>query len=318
MHIFICICDIFLDSKVRLHYTKKDEKEKRLLMETYNKAFLIPDGITMNAVRTYETPEPNVNIFPHTHTHFELYFFIRGNCSYMVESGIFPLSFGTVIYTQPGELHSIQILKPCLYERYYFYIPRDKLLFCGLPSPLRFFTERKFGCGNALQLPMEIALDCQQRLQLMHSLYWRDDPEKSYRALAEFLTILSQINQIKESVSTETLLQQDNGLINQALRCINDELVSIHSTADLAQKLFVSREYLSRSFRQSMGISLKQYITTKRIELAKHLLQRGSPLSDVCAACGFQDYSHFITIFHRITGTTPARYQRLFQNSQNP
>ena len=53
---------------------------------------------------------------PHVHPFCELYFFVEGKCSYMVENGIYDMPPGTVIFTRPGEIHSVRINEPCLYE----------------------------------------------------------------------------------------------------------------------------------------------------------------------------------------------------------
>ena len=75
----------------------------------------IPCGIRMY-MRDDETPADDAMHYPHTHDCCELYLFLRGKCTYMVENGIFPLSFGSVLYTRPGELHSVRVTEPCLYS----------------------------------------------------------------------------------------------------------------------------------------------------------------------------------------------------------
>ena len=280
-------------------------------MSEYNYAIPLPGGIIMNAACTHETPNQPEKIFPHTHRHRELYFFVRGDCSYMVESSVDPLSFGTAILTRPGELHGVQLLSPCLYERYYCYIPQDAFAFCGEPSPMRVFTARPFGQENAIVLPQEIARDCCERFRRIRDLFCASAADMRSRALAELLIILTEINRARECHLAAESRSSSDELLNRALQCISAELSSIQSTTDLAQRLYVSREYLSRTFRQSMGISLSRYILLKRIELAKHLLRRGVPLIDVSIECGFSDYTYFITAFRRMEGVTPARYQRM-------
>ena len=53
--------------------------------------------------------------YPHTHNFCELYFFVGGNCSYMVENSVFKLRPGMVVFTRPGELHSVKIDDACKY-----------------------------------------------------------------------------------------------------------------------------------------------------------------------------------------------------------
>ena len=43
-------------------------------------------------------------------------------------------------------------------------------------------------------------------------------------------------------------------------------------------------------------------------------LIRGGTVTDACFESGFQDYSYFISIFHRETGMTPLQYQKKAQS----
>jgi hypothetical protein len=97
--------------------------------------------------------------YPHTHEFCELYFYLGGECSYMVENGLYDVAAGTVIFTRPGELHSVRIDEQCTYERCYYQIHPRALDFLGADaarSALRCFFNRPFGVGNSAVLPADV------------------------------------------------------------------------------------------------------------------------------------------------------------------
>lgn len=68
--------------------------------------------------------------------------------------------------------------------------------------------------------------------------------------------------------------------------------------------------HLVRMFSREFGISPHQYLTGRRVDLARRLLLDGTPPSAAAAAVGFCDQSHLNRSFRRLLGTSPGRYAR--------
>jgi len=68
--------------------------------------------------------------------------------------------------------------------------------------------------------------------------------------------------------------------------------------------------HLVRVFSREFGISPHQYLTGRRVDLARRLLLEGLAPSLVAAEAGFYDQSHLSRHFTRILGTPPGRYAR--------
>jgi AraC-like DNA-binding protein len=66
--------------------------------------------------------------------------------------------------------------------------------------------------------------------------------------------------------------------------------------------------HLVRMFSREFGISPHQYLTGRRVELARRLLLDGMPPSLAAATVGFCDQSHLNRSFKRLLGTSPGRY----------
>ena len=84
----------------------------------------------------------------------------------------------------------------------------------------------------------------------------------------------------------------------------------------LAEYTGLSESYLSRVFKQNLGISISDYIREKKIEKATHLLRYSDkPIVDIANYLSFSSQSHFIQIFENYTGLTPKKYRDKYYKS---
>jgi AraC family transcriptional regulator len=68
---------------------------------------------------------------------------------------------------------------------------------------------------------------------------------------------------------------------------------------------------LSRAFRRHLGRTPGAYLRGLRLEQAARELERSErPLSEVAAAAGFADQSHFTRAFRAAFGATPGEWRR--------
>ncbi len=92
---------------------------------------------------------------------------------------------------------------------------------------------------------------------------------------------------------------------------IRDNLDRELSRNEIAEKVFLNPEYLSRLFRKETGLSLIEYITNERIDAAiGYLVRTTMPVSIIASKVGHSNFSHFSKIFKKITGQTPNEYRQ--------
>lgn len=78
---------------------------------------------------------------------------------------------------------------------------------------------------------------------------------------------------------------------------------------EIADYFFISKEYLSRKFKQEFQVSMVDYINQLRINRTKELLTAPSAkVNEVALAVGFSDEKYFSTVFKKITGMSPKNY----------
>jgi transcriptional regulator GlxA family with amidase domain len=78
----------------------------------------------------------------------------------------------------------------------------------------------------------------------------------------------------------------------------------------LARAAHVSPRHFSRSFRRAFGETPYQYLLTRRIERARHLLRTTDlRVAEICFAVGFASVGSFTTTFRRHVGLSPTAYR---------
>ena len=102
-----------------------------------------------------------------------------------------------------------------------------------------------------------------------------------------------------------------NSTALRAVRYIEENCTKYDLSLDLvAQEFHITSTYLCRLIKQQTGESYKEYLTGLRIAAARQMLQEeGSSVADVCQRTGYTNVSHFIKVFQKAEGITPARYR---------
>lgn len=89
------------------------------------------------------------------------------------------------------------------------------------------------------------------------------------------------------------------------------------STSDVASYVNVTPNYLSDVFQRELGHTVRECITTQRLESAKTMLLQNLRVSDVAKAVGFYDVQYFCRIFKKDVGMTPGEYRKKFQSQES-
>ena len=88
------------------------------------------------------------------------------------------------------------------------------------------------------------------------------------------------------------------------------------SLEELAQRFFMSRSYLTRSFRNITGFSVVEYMTYIRIQKAQQLLRESDrSITEIADLCGFGNITYFEKVFKTTTGHTPVQYRKTVDTS---
>ncbi len=112
--------------------------------------------------------------------------------------------------------------------------------------------------------------------------------------------------------STVTLSQYHK--IQQAVRFINDNYRTDIRHDAVAWEARMSPAHFSRTFKKVMSLSYQDYLNSRRITKAKHLLRTSArSVTEIAVSLGFSDSTGFGRIFKKLTGHTPSAFRSLPQ-----
>ena len=100
-------------------------------------------------------------------------------------------------------------------------------------------------------------------------------------------------------------------IINDAKKLIDENYKNPEiSVGEIARKLSITPSYLSRIFRNEMGMTCVEYLTSRRINAAKKLLRHSSVKSyEIAGMVGYNNPHYFSTLFKKSTGLSPREYK---------
>lgn len=123
--------------------------------------------------------------------------------------------------------------------------------------------------------------------------------------LAYFALVFSELSKYSD------LSNSQRNITEEVKIHILDHLSQDLSRETIAQRFYLSADYLDRLFRRAYGQTLTDFILHARIDLAKQLLKNDDLfISDVSYKAGFLNASHFTRAFKKATGLTPSDFRK--------
>lgn len=153
------------------------------------------------------------------------------------------------------------------------------------------------------QLSQKLSMAFEERLNAkIESAYQAE--EKIY----DFPDAYNHLIEIyKERIHYSDAVRQSINIINSQY---SDNELSLQSVAD---SLFVSSSYLSRIFLRETGENFSTYLTRKRINEAKSMLENSNmKMYMIAQKVGYTSQHYFSNIFKKTMGISPADYRKNF------
>jgi len=242
----------------------------------------------------------------HTHQMCEVYLFLNGRASFRIEGSEYRLERGDLLIMRPAEAHCIQVQPDHPYERLSMHFepglfdridPEQKLL--------QVFMDREAGRFNRFA-----AAEFQdQNYRVMLTRLMEPEHQQRLDIIAVLLELLNQLYRLYQQRGESEPAAESSPLF-QVIRHINEHLSEPLSLDSLCEQFYLSKPQLCRSFKRTTGASVGEYITAKRLLQAQSMLRAGSPPTQVCTACGFNDYSAFYRAYVKHFGVSPRNTQQ--------
>lgn len=243
----------------------------------------------------------------HYHEFYKVVMLLSGSGKYTVEDRHYELREGDIVLIGSHQVHRPEFAPGMEYERIVFYISPEFLQRQSVPecNLEELFNDTR---GHVLRLEEKrfrklFGLAVELETELTGAQYGG-----SVLGTGLLLQLLVRLGREKEK---GIIREQTPVLIlDKRIREISD-YIETHLTEELAmeelsERFFISKYHMMRLFKKETGRTVYEYITERRLVLAKELLRRGMPATEVCFQSGFGSYSSFTRAYGKRFGTTPT------------
>lgn len=252
----------------------------------------------------------------HNHDFYEIYFFISGRVTYIIEGKSYLLKPGDIVLVNNKELHKPVIEPDSTYERIVIWLNPNFIIRQGTEGTnlsmcfestsrtkynlLRPSNEIKGNLMNIVEKLEKVCMNISYGSNILKNIY-----------LTELIVFLNKayLDTYDEEIENDISF---NEKVNSIILYINENLDSDLSLEFLAVKFYLSKYHLLREFKKNVGYTIHDYIQQKRLIMAKILLWGDISVTEVCLRCGFGDYSNFIRSFKKTFGLSPKKYSRQY------
>ena len=141
---------------------------------------------------------------------------------------------------------------------------------------------------------------------------------RSYKAVIEMEIIRYFIDFIRDNqkltpVKDETAVHKSSKYqtIYNIADYISDHYAEPITLDGLAGIFYLSKFYLSRSFKEVTGYGVNEYVNILRTKRAKQLLEETSlSISEIAATVGYESITYFEKVFKTYMSISPLKYRK--------
>ncbi|GGG75243.1 helix-turn-helix transcriptional regulator [Paenibacillus radicis (ex Gao et al. 2016)] len=240
----------------------------------------------------------------HCHPFYELFYFISGEVSYLIEGKRYVPTPHSLLLIPPNVFHGVKIESTVSYARYALHFVPDLLpieVRTTLLSP--FHSE---GDSNDFYFPGAADSSMTSFFEQLMDCLEMDDDIRALSARIRLEALLTQLLFMSRSRKDGRTAELHSQSMTPVLAYLNEHLTTEITLDELSARFFISKHHLNKMFRKATGTTIGHYILHKRVVLASQLMQEGHPASLAAMNAGFQHYSSFYRAYKSIYGHSPT------------
>lgn len=244
----------------------------------------------------------------HTHNCSELFYVIEGQGQFLIEDQTYPVSVNDLVIVNPNVSHTEVSLNASPLRYIVLGVEgleltatngNDNTNFCIVN--FKTFRENILLCLQNMLSEIEnkhtgYEIICQDLMEILIVMLGRQ---------TNFATILAPIS------------KKTSRLCGSTKRYIDSHYQENITLDQLAEVCHVSKYHLAHAFTEEYGISPINYLISKRIAEAEHLLKTTDfSLNLISNTTGFSSSSYFAQIFRKQKGMSPTEFRKLSRKGE--
>jgi AraC-like DNA-binding protein len=255
----------------------------------------------------------------HAHTMYEIYYFRKGKCTYLIGDQIYVLSDGDLILMHGLTLHCPNVDPEIEYSRTTIHFdPSYVANMIQKPFTLNVLKPFQELRNHRFQLKAEEKQYMEASLHTLELLYNKHDSLSYHRFHTLFLDLLFTIyGYAQKPLETKPEFPSAKEYhVQSIITYIEDNFQEDVHLEEMAKSLYLSKFYLVKIFKEVTGITIFTYLHQRRINQAKvlFLLEKEKSVTAICYEIGFKHPAHFSRIFKQLVGCTPEKYRKSAKN----
>jgi AraC-like DNA-binding protein len=123
-------------------------------------------------------------------------------------------------------------------------------------------------------------------------------------------SFLSQLIALNPAEPEKEKKSRENLYVKAVVDIINTNFHNKMTVEQIAEHIGLNMSYLGKLFKDEKGITIKNYLTSVRIQRACELLRNTEyTVADIARSVGYQDQLQFSKIFKKYRSVSPARFR---------
>jgi AraC-like DNA-binding protein len=212
-----------------------------------------------------------------------------------------------------GEVHRPILTSDKIYDRIIIYVSPDFISKYDNPEGdlTRCFKQAAAEQSHVLRFTKNASNRLSQAINAMDLSISDNDYAAELNRQLLFLEFMLQLNRAAINNRVEYIQNcASDSKIVAVLDYLDKHITDDVSIDDLSGRFYLSRYYLMHSFKEQTGYTIGGYLSSKRLILAQSLIRQGAPVTEVCYAAGFKNYSTFSRAYKKNFGVSPREYRQ--------
>lgn len=252
----------------------------------------------------------------HFHNQYEIFYLMEGERRFFFDNRSYLVQSGTLILVEENAIHMTLANSDQEFghDRIILYVDREKMRTFDKLYPnlnlVKFFHQHY---GVFPLNPKQQQDFIQLYLTLQNEF---DQKNRSYKAMIDMEIIRYFIhfmreNHVQAMVDTDAAHPSKYQNIYAVADYISEHFQENMSLDMLASKFFISKYYLSRTFKEITGYGINEYINIHRIQKATRLLEETDmSVLAISRILGYESMTYFERIFKTHMTLSPLKYRK--------
>jgi AraC-like DNA-binding protein len=248
----------------------------------------------------------------HVHEKYEIYYLASGERYYFIKDRVFRIRRGHLVFINQGELHKTTDADLPDHQRILVYFENKFLetINGSVEALLNFLTQKNFSV-------IELSLKEQAEIE---SIFKEMNEEILKKAVGFEVSLQGLLMKLLVFIARHSHEYNEKKYLSDCPRHekVSDivKYINLHyneqlSVSGIAEHFYISQYYLCRTFKETTGYTLVQYINSVRVKEAQKLLEQDRlKIMKIAEKAGFGSVAQFNRVFRDISGCSPLNYRK--------